>query len=399
MSVPRTFFLSLGLATLLELSLLLSLPAAEPGHAASAATLVSATAQDTTGLPAAGMLDPDFVPDIGLGDEGIPFDNALRRGILIQPDDKILIGGYGLTRLHPDGKRDTNFISGIPKSNEFVTEFFFVTDITLDTQGRILVCGTFPSVHDIARQGIARLHPDGQLDESFDPGKLIEGGIVKTLAVQTNGQILIAGTFTSVGGLSRRGIARLNEEGTHDTSFDPLAGATPTFINSILIQEDGALLVSGPFTALNALIRLKADGTPDSSFSIPVFLSVASSPRGSMYTALQRDGRIIAAGDFVNAGASLRGEKRPGLARFYASDEPFFPPSFVSDSMRRLPEGQSSFRISGAPRFRIVTEAASRLDPPDWTPIRTNIMGKTALTLFDNAASLYPNRFYRLVSP
>ncbi len=49
----------------------------------------------------------------------------------------------------------------------------------------------------------------------------VSGGFVTTTAVQPDGKIIIGGQFTSVLGVARSNIARLNADGTLDTGFDP----------------------------------------------------------------------------------------------------------------------------------------------------------------------------------
>jgi hypothetical protein len=59
----------------------------------------------------------------------------------------------------------------------------------------------------------ARLHPDGAVDTSFDPGSGTRGeGYVECFAIQPDGKILIGGYFQSVDGWSSTGLARLHPE-------------------------------------------------------------------------------------------------------------------------------------------------------------------------------------------
>ena len=62
----------------------------------------------------------------------------------------------------------------------------------------------------------------GDVDLSFDPGSGVNGP-VNTVAVQPNGKVLIGGQFTTVKGLARPGLARLNADGSGDSSFNPSA--------------------------------------------------------------------------------------------------------------------------------------------------------------------------------
>src|SRR6185503_17925654 len=60
----------------------------------------------------------------------------------------------------------------------------------------------------------------GDVDLSFDPGSGVNGP-VNSVAVQPDGKVVIGGAFTTVKGLKRFKIARLNADGSGDGSFDP----------------------------------------------------------------------------------------------------------------------------------------------------------------------------------
>src|SRR6185369_15096963 len=86
---------------------------------------------------------------------------------------------------------------------------------------------------------------NGQLDPTFDAGAGPDG-TVWSMAVQPNGKIIIAGSFGSVAGFPCGHIARLNSDGSVDTSFDPGLGADG-IIYSVVLQSDGKILAGGAF--------------------------------------------------------------------------------------------------------------------------------------------------------
>src|SRR5678815_422072 len=102
--------------------------------------------------------------------------------------------------------------------------------LTTQPDGKVLVGGAFTSVTGVPRRGIARVNTSGSLDSTFNPGIGIEGkgAAVYAMASYTNGtntgKVIIAGSFTHFNRVARTGIARLNSDGTLDTSFDPGAG-------------------------------------------------------------------------------------------------------------------------------------------------------------------------------
>jgi hypothetical protein len=80
--------------------------------------------------------------------------------------------------------------------------------------------------------------------DGFDPNV---NGTVDVAVVQPDGKILIGGSFTSVLGVTRNNIARLNPDGTLDSAFDPNANSV---VNSIAVQADGKILAGGGFTTI-----------------------------------------------------------------------------------------------------------------------------------------------------
>lgn len=184
-------------------------------------------------------------------------------------DGKILVGGvFGtvngsstrprLVRLNSDGTTDTSFaaITGINGA---------VTDIAFASDGKILVSGDFT----VPTSRVFRLNTDGTLDSSFTPP--IIASTANAVAVQSDGKILLGGTFTLVDGVSYNRFIRLNTDGTIDASFTPNVSAP---VNDIAIQSDGKILIAGEFDfigpapSLNRrkVARINIDGTPDTSF-------------------------------------------------------------------------------------------------------------------------------------
>lgn len=148
----------------------------------------------------------------------------------------------------------------------------------------------------------------------------IDGGAVYAIATQSDGKILVGGAFTHYSSsISCSNIARLNPDGTLDTgsSWNIGAGFNKLgYVNSIIVQPDGQILVGGQFTfyssstipcSPNQLIRLNPSGSAESSASFNVgagftgpFLTSAS----VLDMALQPDGKIIAVGDFTQVSQS-----------------------------------------------------------------------------------------------
>jgi uncharacterized delta-60 repeat protein len=111
--------------------------------------------------------------------------------------------------------------------------------------GRILLGGAFTAVNGSSyRYHLARLFADGSLAPAFFNAGSGVSSTIWSLAVQTDGRIVIGGDFTSVNGTTRPRIARLNANGTVDASFVP----TNTISSSVLAvaaQSDNKVIVGG----------------------------------------------------------------------------------------------------------------------------------------------------------
>jgi len=215
-------------------------------------------------LSSDGTVDSSFAPGNGA--------NAAIRSVALQPDGRILISGDftfyndqptpGFARLDPNGGLDTTFDAGSGADNT-------VWAITFDSAGRVLIGGDFLSVNTVLRNGIARLNVDGSADTSFDPGTGADGSVY-AIAVQTDGQILVGGAFTQINLTPRSGIARLNPGGSLDATFNPGQGANGS-VYVIALQSDNKALIGGLFTSFDntrrlGLARLKPNGNLDTTF-------------------------------------------------------------------------------------------------------------------------------------
>ena len=95
-----------------------------------------------------------------------------------------------------------------------------VYDLARPTRRQNSGGGHFQHYNGTPRDSVARINTDGTLDTTFNPAVVN----VAAVAVQPDGKILIAGDFDNVNGTSRTGFARLNADGSLDNSFNPVLG-------------------------------------------------------------------------------------------------------------------------------------------------------------------------------
>ena len=258
-------------------------------------------------LTPGGQVDPGFNPDL---------DNEVFC-LALQADGKILVGGAftrvggisrpSLARLNPDGSVDSGFATYVDDS---------VLTVAVQADGKVLVGGEFEILAGSMRSCIGRLLSTGAIDPGFNPGASGQGfypnsGQVNAIAVQPNGMILVGGRFSVIGNANRLRIARLYPNGSVDPTFNPGAGGTnsSTWVNALVLQTDGRILVAGKFSTLGGQVRellgrLNPDGSPDESWN--------PGAGGSAYATvnslgIQADGRILAGGYFwILGGVSRR---------------------------------------------------------------------------------------------
>ena len=184
-----------------------------------------------------------------------------------------------------------------------------VQAIAVQSDGKIIIGGSFTQVGGVFRNRIARLNPDGSLDTGFNPN--VGNGTVLAIAIHTDGKIYIAGGFTTVGGITRNRIARLNANGTVDTSFSPGTGLNNQ-VNALAVNTDGSVIVGGTFTTANGTIRNRI-----AKFSTVGNLEAFNPNANSTVSALLLDsgGNIIVGGLFT----SIAGATRNRIARLFSS--------------------------------------------------------------------------------
>ena len=226
----------------------------------------------------------------------------------IQPnccDVEILSGGkllLGATRVTASGGTDNTY--NIPTLNGSV----YANKVLAD--GKYLIGGTFTQVNGVSRSRIARLNNDGTLDSTFNP-PLGANGDINDFDVQANGKIILVGAFSGLNGASRSNIGQLNADGSLDTSFTPAVNGE---VRSIKIQSDGKILIGGTFTMvnnmpLNRYARLNADGSLDTSFIVSSISDISLEEVDKI--TLQLDGNILVGGYF----SSIRNYRVANIAR------------------------------------------------------------------------------------
>jgi uncharacterized delta-60 repeat protein len=231
---------------------------------------------------------------------GSGFDNSVN-SIIIQNDGKIIVGGsftnYNgqaenrIIRLNSDGTKDSSFITGVGFNNNVKT-------IKIQNDGKIYLGGDFTSYNGIAENRIVKLNSNGTKDNSFISGNGFNSS-VNCFSIQNDGKIIVAGNFISYNGISKNRLVRLNTNGDIDNSFT-IGNGFNSSIYSIALQSDGKIILGGEFvlfngTSQNSIVRLNSDGSIDNTFLIGTGFS------GAVYSIkIQTDNKIVVGGSFIS---------------------------------------------------------------------------------------------------
>ena len=292
-----------------------------------------------------GSPDPSFT--------ATSFGNSDWADLKIQADSKILVltSSSSLIRLAADGGIDSSF-----GQVDFAGQ---TSKINLQSDGRIVVAFQSNGT-DSTRWRIVRLLPNGVADQSFTPydyngsllraqtfqvgdrlllgdsyymptsqnrfNRLLSNGLldddfniggtgfqwinpgkIQTVCPLANGKIMLAGDFDRVNNVPQSKIARLNDDGTVDNSFQINTNHVGNYFSQILgaynvaAQPDGKLVISGAFTYyVNGiqkanLVRLNTDGSIDPSFILSLLISDWYGPSflGTNKPLITGDGKVL----------------------------------------------------------------------------------------------------------
>jgi uncharacterized delta-60 repeat protein len=211
-----------------------------------------------------------------------------------------------------DGRRDRSFARDGLQVTPFVNGGS-ITAIALRRDGRIVVAGSVRTQDNRDLFAVARYRRDGRLDRSFSGDgvqttAMAHRAMAFDLALQADGRIVVAGLVDTVNepgtpGALRFALARYSRDGRLDHSFseDGIALGPPGYATAVAIQRDGRIVAAGgDAQAEFALVRYLPDGRLDPAFSGDGEQTTAISPGvgADLATALAlaRDGRIVVAG-------------------------------------------------------------------------------------------------------
>lgn len=235
-----------------------------------------------------------------------------------QTDGKVLVGGsftsWGgntradLVRINADGTEDTSFYTNLVTGGALDGT---VTSIAIQADQKIVIAGNFTSLGGATVNRIARLNTNGTVDTTFVSNTSGgAGGNCNVVRVQADGKILLGGSFTSYGGNTRNRLVRINSDGTEDTTFASnfSTGFGSGAVSDVALQSDQKIIVVGTFTAHNSntrnrIVRLSTAGVEDATFYSNTGAGFGASP---IKIQIQSDDKILIGGSFTTQNGNTR---------------------------------------------------------------------------------------------
>lgn len=239
------------------------------------------------------------------GQKGDGFDNIVRT-LCLQSDQKLIVGGdylslngiscLYLARLNSDGTIDETFHTGTGFNGKIYTSY-------IQSDGKIIVGGSFTAFDGINCGRLVRLNKDGSYDATFDTAVAAASGIIYNICPQSDGKIIVTGSFTKYNNSTVNRVARILRNGTLDTTFQTGLGAAANITNASVLP-DGKILLTGNFTTFNTvsasrIVRLLPNGEVDMNFNSGTGFN---DDVNAIF--VQSDGKIILGGKFTNYNGS-----------------------------------------------------------------------------------------------
>lgn len=305
-------------------------------------------------LTASGALDATMSRSAGL--------NADVNAMAVQANGNVVVGGNfttparGVARITRDGALDASFNVGTGANATGVPN---VRAVAVGENGRVFVGGGFTEFSGIPRAGLVALRADGSVDPAFVPPAQAGTTVYEIVPVQ-GGKVLVAGAFAfAADDGARRNVARLNADGTVDTTFAAINADQPVY--AVGVQADGKIVLGGDFTQINGvnrsrIARLNADGTLDLTFD-----PGQGANDSILDLAIEPDGQIVIVGEFT----TVNGFPRAYIARLNNDTAPPAEPINIT-----VTREASDLVINFTSQAGVDYELLGSIDLLTWAPIR-----------------------------
>jgi V8-like Glu-specific endopeptidase len=279
-----------------------------------------------------------------------------------------------------------------------------VLSVATQPDGKIIVGGSFSSVNGVIRNNLARINTDGSPDLTWNPD--VKGGSVGSIAISgTN--VIVGGDFTSIGSHSIRGLAKLSTSGTGSPDLvwnpDPIrtnSGPISVRLVSGIALAGTNLFVGGDFTSIGGLnrrglakISLDGVGAADPNWN--------PNPDGGISVLALEESNLFVGGEFNNIG----GLPRVALAKIDALgvgalDSNWNPNPVITGlpAVEAIAINQSNLYVGGGfsyigaqpkPRLAKLTASGSGEADPLWNPDISDDLYPSVNSIVATESSVY----------
>jgi uncharacterized delta-60 repeat protein len=185
--------------------------------------------------------------------------------------------------------------------------------------GKIYVGGEFTRYNGSPAARLIRLNSNGTVDNTFNTGVGFSNGVTTIVPVSGSTQIYVGGYFSTYSGSSAVRIARINSNGTLDTTFNTGTGFAGTGVAAIALASGSTqIYVGGIFSAysgsnVNSIARINSNGTLDTTFNVGTGATITSVTPSvlNILPVTQSDGQIYIVGNFnLYSGSQVNGIAR-----------------------------------------------------------------------------------------
>ncbi|MEJ7848137.1 MAG: FG-GAP-like repeat-containing protein [Pyrinomonadaceae bacterium] len=276
-----------------------------------------------------GTLDSSFDLNGVVATNNNAFSNDFSEGMAIQSDGKLVLVGTTafatdpsdnnqtdimIIRYNVDGSLDSTFAG----SGKLIVAFPNFSEsakvITIQPNGKILIGGyLYNGQNDDFL--MMRFMPNGMLDDTFGTGGLVTilsngSDMITSLALQPDGKILAGGFKAGISVL-----LRYNSNGSPDSTFGGSGSVNAgQSVYKIILDSTGKILIGGSQFSRFAISRFETNGSVDATFNqgTAAAANIPNHQCSGFSMALQNDGKILVSGTCSNG----FGLSKMSVARF-----------------------------------------------------------------------------------
>jgi uncharacterized delta-60 repeat protein len=252
-----------------------------------------------------GEVDSSFIsPEISVGKNYNAF-----RIIISDSNNNVIITNclgkingktrLGLARLQPNGVLDESYVRNLTSTQMYsgLGSKSLVESVAVQSDGKIIVAGNFSVLNgewigvndETSTEGnyAVRLNTDGSLDKVFDLHNF-SGGLNRIVRIDYQGRII----FCSTGKLWR-----FNSDGTPDTTFVSYFNVSTFGVVKLFPLPNGKIVFTAYYRDHSPLVRLNENGSYDESFNYPAYQVFPPGGYDTSQFTVQDDGKMIFGGN------------------------------------------------------------------------------------------------------